>query len=164
MARGKNGALNLKAKDDMFKFIFKAKKTVQEITKAVNIEIGTRLVNYSAIGNPPEWHPPYWPKGYVPGHFINNWQVGIDVKPTGIIPGSDASGMGSIERLSHLGRWQVGHTFYFVNNLPYAQLLESGTHSYQVGPQGMVGRVRMEFRQIVADVQARYAANKYGGF
>lgn len=154
-------SINAKAKSDMFDFVFKARKTVQGLTKEVLLEVGKRLVNYSAIGNPPDWHPPYWPKNYIPGHFINNWQIGIDSLPTGIIQQIDGSGQGSLERLSHLGRWQVGHSYYFVNNLPYAALLETGLHSLQVGPQGMVGRVKLELPQIVRDVQASYATKTY---
>jgi hypothetical protein len=154
-------SINAKATSDMFKFISKAKGTIQAVNREVLLEIGRRLVHYSAIGNPLEWKTaPYWPKGYVPGHFINNWQVGIDQKPRGVIPTIDASGVGSLERMSHLGRWTVGHTYYFANNLPYAALLETGTHSLQVGPMGMVGRVRLEFRQIVKEAEAKVTAQK----
>jgi hypothetical protein len=148
-----SNSINLKAQADIFKFITKAKGVTQALTKEVLLEVGRRLVERSPIGNPPDWHPPYWPKGYVPGHFINNWQVGIDEKPKGIIAEIDGSGQGSLERLSHLGRWQVGHVFYFVNNLPYARALEEG-HSYQA-PFGMVGLVRKEFKQIVEQAQLK---------
>ena len=167
MAYGKNGSINLKAKADMFEFIFKAKSTVQELTKAVMIEIGTRIVNRSIVGNPKYWHPPRWPKNYHPGKFINNWQVGIDSIPNTRIQISDPSGAGSLERLSHLGRWQVGHTFYFVNNMPYARLLEHGMHSWRqraLAPQGIIGMTRLEFKQIVQDVQINYAVRRFKAF
>lgn len=154
-------SINLKAKESMFNFIFKAKSTVQELTKNVLLEIGYRLVQRSIVGNPALWKRQYWPKNYIPGHFINNWQVGVDVMPTGIIGQIDASGSGSYARLQKLGRWQVGHTYYFVNNLPYAALLESGLHSVQSVPMGIVGLTRSEFQQIVKDVQMMYGSNKF---
>ena len=154
-------AINLKAKVDVSKFIFKAKSTLQELARDVYLEIGYRIVYRSPVGDPRKWRPPRWPKGYVPGHFINNWQVGIDQVPVGIIGAVDPMGAGSYARLQKLGRWQIGHTYYFVNNLPYAKALEEG-HSLQSPPGGMVELTRREFPQIVKDIQARYAANKFG--
>jgi hypothetical protein len=147
-------SINLKARTDIYKFVEKAKGKVQKLTKEVLLEIGTKLVDRSPVGDPLTWQRPYWPKGYAPGHFINNWQVGIDQIPKGIIAGVDPTGSASKERLSHLGRWQVGHTYYFVNNLPYAKALEQG-HSAQCPPSGMIGLTRLEFKQIVKDVEAR---------
>jgi hypothetical protein len=149
--------INAKAATDMMNFIFKSKANIQAVDKEVKLEIGRRLVDYSIVGNPMLWHPPYWPKDYNPGRFINNWQVGIDEMPVGTIGEIDASGEGSLARLKKLGRWTAGHTHYFVNNLVYAALLESGTHSSQVGPQGMVGRVTVEFPQIVRDAVNKVA-------
>lgn len=141
--------INAKAKSDMFKFVDMTKSSIQKVNREVLLEIGRRLVVRSPVGDPTKWHPPYWPKGYIPGHFKNNWQVGIDKRPIGTIPGVDYSGAASIERMSHLGRWTVGHTYYFVNNLPYAYMLEMG-HSTQCPPGGMVGLIKREFAQIVA--------------
>lgn len=148
-------SINLSAQQNMMNFIFKSKSMVQKIDKEVKLEIGRRLVDYSVIGNPAIWHPPYWPKNYEPGLFINNWQIGIDSVPSGIINEIDASGRGSLDRLQRVGRWTAKHIHYFANNLPYAARLEDGTHSSQIGPQGMVGRVRLEMNDIV-----RLCANK----
>jgi len=133
------------------------------INKEVVLEIGRRLVSYSVIGNPDLWHPPYYPKGYHPGHFINNWQIGIDSPPVGEIAGYDASGEASYERLTHVGRWTVGHTFYIVNNVKYAAALENG-HSSQIRPQGMVGRVMLEVPQIIHDAEVKVAREKLWAF
>ncbi len=149
-------SINAKAKSDFFKFAEKTKLKIQDFSRQILLEVGYRLVYRSAVGDPTLWHPPYWPKDYIPGHFINNWQIGIDAKPTGIIDGVDASGTGSYERLSHLGRWVVGHTYYFVNNLPYASLLESGMWSDQVPPGGMVKLTTGEFQSIAKEIERRY--------
>lgn len=146
--------INAKAATDMFRFTEKAKGKIQRMTKEVLLEIGYRLVYRSPVGDPTTWNPAYWPKGYIPGHFKNNWQVGIDKRPNGIIPGVDATGSNSLERLSHLGRWQVGHVYYFVNNVRYAYALEMGW-SPQSPPHGMVGLIRREYPQIVRQVAER---------
>ena len=152
--------INLKAERDMLEFVWNSKKVVQELTMDVMKEIGYRLISYSPVGNMELWQKSNRRTSYLPGTFINNWQVGIDEVPTEDIDAEpDPSGSGSFERLSHLGRWASAHQFYFVNNLPYAAVLEYGHHSSQVPPAGIVGRVQMEFPQIVSDMQGRYAAN-----
>ncbi len=150
-------AINLKAKIDVSKSIFKARRTLQKFAKAVYLEIGYRIVQRSPVGDPATWHPAYWPKGYIPGHFINNWQVGIDQIPKGTFSHIDPMGADSYARLQKLGRWQLGHTYYFVNNLPYAKALEEG-HSGQA-PMGIIGLTRKEFKQIVKDVQVNFVVN-----
>lgn len=157
-------SINAQALGDMAKFVAGTKATIQQVDREIKLEIGRRLVDYSPVGDPTTWHPPYWPKGYVPGLFINNWFVGIDAMPSGTTTVIDATGSGSLERMTHLGRWTVGHTHYFANNLPYAALLESGEHSLQVPPGGMVGRVTLEFPQIVADAIAKVAREQRWAF
>jgi hypothetical protein len=153
--------LNMKARDDMFRFVLKGKGAVQKVTRMVLEEISWKLVYRSVVGNPELWHPPYWPKGYVPGHFKNNWQLGVDTVPTGEIPGSDKMGHASMERMRKaIPRWPVGHVYYFVNNVPYAALLETGLHSTQVPPQGIVGLTRMEFAQICRQAELDYIASE----
>jgi hypothetical protein len=154
-------SINAKAVSDMFRFAEKGKARIQQLTKECLLEVGRRLVLRSPVGDPTTWKKPYWPKGYVPGHFINNWQVGIDKIPTGTIPTVDATGHGSLERLSHLGRWQVGHTYYFVNNLPYARALEYGWSKQ--APHGMVGLTVAEFTQIAEEVAARVRSGNVSG-
>lgn len=151
-------SINAKAATDMFNIIYKARSAIQKVTKATLLEIGYRLVARSAIGDPNTWHPPYWPKGYTPGTFINNWQLGIDEVPRETqVSGPNELGTESYTRFSKLGRWPAGHTYYFVNNLPYAKLLESGTHSPQVPPGGMVGLTVLEFPQIVREAELNYS-------
>lgn len=153
-------SINASFHSGMADFIFKAKSTIAKIETQALLEVGRRIVERSVVGNPALWHPPRWPKDYEPGHFINNWQLGIDAIPSSEIDGSDSTGSASIERMSHFGRWPVGHTYYFVNNLPYARKLEDGTWTvqakYQV-PQGIVGKTAMEFRQIVREAVMKHA-------
>jgi len=129
-------------------YIKGSKGFIQAVHKAALEEVGWRLIKYSAVGDPTLWHPPYWPKGYSPGHLRANWQVGIDSKPAGEIKGVDPMGYKTQERYK-FGRWTINHKFYFVNTAPYSYRIETGTHSTQVPPGGMVGRVKREWRQIV---------------
>lgn len=149
-------SINARAAADVFRFILKSKSAIQKVTKLALMEIGYRLVARSPIGDPDLWHPPYWPKGYHPGTFINNWQLGVDVIPTEVqVSGPNELGTDSYERLAKLQRWPAGHTYYFVNNLPYARALEYG-HSTQA-PQGMVGLTILEFPEIVRQAEINYA-------
>lgn len=154
-ARSQIRAINLQALADIRTFVRDSKAILQETNRYALLELGYRLVKYSPVGDPRLWERnrgrsvAYWPPGYTPGHFINNWQVGIDFAPLGEIPGEDASGRQSIERMTKLGRWTIGHTYVFANNCPYAYKLETGLHSFQVPPQGMIGRVQMEWKSIV---------------
>lgn len=150
-------SINAAFESGVHRFIFKAKGAVQTVTRSALIKVGERLVYYSVVGEPVYWkHKPH--KGYVPGHFINNWQLGVDVMPRGEIAGVDRSGSLSIERMTKsIPRWPVGHTFYFVNNVIYARSLEYGHHSMQTPPGGMVQRTVLEFPQIVREAEIEYS-------
>ena len=163
----RNTSINAKFLTDLERIFDGTRGQLQAIAKEALLEAGKRLVDYSPVGDPSTWQNPkraLYPKDhpYQPGTFKNNWQVGIDVKPTEEeISGPDIDGHDSLDRLSHLGRWQLDHKYYFVNNLPYAKLLEFGW-SPQIQPHGMVGRIKMEWKQIVKDAVHSY--NKQEGF
>jgi hypothetical protein len=158
-----SNAGSIKVQYEAFKdaFMDKTKSRVQAIQKEILLQIGTRLVDYSAFGQPQFWHSTKgkWPKGYTPGHFILNWQLGIDSVQTQEISGANisriqAEGIAK-ERFTHLGRWQVGHVYTFANTAPYAQLLETGLHSWQVMSPGIITRVILEYPQILKDAIAK---------
>lgn len=128
---------------------------MHKVTREVLLEIGKRIVDRSPVGDPTSWAPPYnyWPKGYTPGLFINNWQLGIDRIPQGTVGEPNPSGSSSLDRLSKVGRWPANHTYYIVNNLPYARTLEYGWSNQ--APMGIVGVTKAEFPQIVREASAR---------
>lgn len=137
----------------MMKFVTKSRNKIQNLTREVILEIGYRIVARSPVGNPATWKSAHWPKGYIPGHFINNWQLGIDAKPVGTIAAIDPTGSGSLARLSKMGRWPAGHTYFFVNNLPYANAIEFGWSKQ--APRGIVKLLQLEFPAIVKAAEAR---------
>ena len=156
-------SINAQFRNDIVSFFNNAKGFVQAVNREVLLEIGRRLVDRSPIGNPLFWkHPPH--KGYSPGHFLLNWQVGIDTVPTTVISGTDTSRDAAKERLSRLGRWTVGHTYHFVNNAPYADALENGHSKTQCPPGGMVMLTTLEFQQIVHDAEIKVARAKHWAF
>lgn len=156
--------LNAQA-DEAFKFFeTEARGMMQDVAKMVLIEIGNRLDYRSPVGNPAIWlRQPAYTKGYKPGHFRNNWQLGVDVVPFNEIPGSDESGVAARRRMRlSIPRWPLGHQYYFVNNAPYARALENG-HSRQCPPGGMVELTTLEFRSIVRECEARYKGGERPG-
>ena len=82
------------------KFTIQANITVKAdmavIREACDI-LFERIVKRTPVGNPATWHPPYWPKGYVPGSLRDGWQIE-----------------------------EKGDTIVISNNLPYAVRVENG--------------------------------------
>ena len=151
-------SINARAQSDIFNFLTKAKADRQKITGLVITAIGERLVNLSPVGDPSNWVEKDYHKHYRPGLFKNNWQLGIDQIPeNGATKGEaidlpNPSGSGSLARLKKIGRWPVGHQYFFVNNLPYSRALEEGWSGQ--APNGMVGITELEFPQMVRDAAA----------
>jgi hypothetical protein len=137
------------------KFAQKAADITDRVVRGVVMEIGTRIVDRSPVGDGTLWKSPP-PKGYIGGRFRANWQYG-NYSGAGIpmadLPNIDKSGAASIARIAAgLPQKAAGMKHVLINNLPYAQALEDG-HSTQA-PSGMVGLVALEFPQIVRDVVA----------
>jgi hypothetical protein len=91
------------------------------------------------------------PKGYIGGHFRANWQIGVGVRPMNEIDGVDKTGEATQAAIyAAIPMSVLGHTYYLVNNVPYAQRLEDGW-SWHQAPQGMVHLAIMEYQRIVND-------------
>lgn len=143
---------------DISSWAKKAEGRLDQITRKVVLDVGTRLVMRSPVGDPSIWQSAA-PKGYTGGHFRGNWQYGEGFIPQGALATVDKSGRASIARLKPSAK-PGGKVHYIVNNLPYAMALERG-HSKQA-PQGIVGLTVMEFRPIVEKV-ALELKNRGGG-
>lgn len=129
-------------------FIQKAKGNMDKVVRKVVIDIGTRVVMRSPVGDPSHWMHPA-PKGYTGGHFRANWQYGENARPDGISGAIDKSGQVSISRITGgVQPGAAGKVHYIVNNLPYAMRLETGWSKQ--APAGMVGITVREYQAIVA--------------
>lgn len=129
-------------------------RKINEVTFNVMAEIIERADEYSPVGMPETWTYKA-PKDYRPGQFRGNWQLGVNKRPEGAFIGKiDAAGVTTVaENLALIPeRAAYGNLYYLVNNLPYAKAIEDGDATRQVPPSGIVGRIHMEFPDIVAKV------------
>lgn len=55
--------------------IEETKIAVDHTMESVSKQLYKRIVDYTPIGNPNLWHPPYWPKGYTPGQLKASWVI-----------------------------------------------------------------------------------------
>jgi hypothetical protein len=135
---------------DISKFAAKAKGNMDKAVRKIVLDIGTRIVMRSPVGDDTYWKHPA-PKGYIGGRFRANWQYGYSVAPQGALPDIDPTGAASIGRISDgIGSSPAAGVHFLSNNLPYAQRLESGWSTRQA-PAGMVGVTVVEFQSIVAN-------------
>jgi hypothetical protein len=125
----------------------KSKVRIDDLVRKVVIDVGARLVEKSPVGDPSAWkNPP--PPGYVGGRFRANWQYGFNQRPIGDLSDIDPSGAVSNERIiTGTESNPAAGVHYLMNNLPYAQRLETGWSSQ--APQGMVNLTVIEFDGIV---------------
>lgn len=154
-------SINANFEREMVAFAEAGKQALQDMTKMILVEISVRLVNRSPVGDPPSWkqQPPHVPRNYLPGTFKNNWCLGVDQVDPDIFYSQDITGSNSITRMAlAIPRWPIGHTYYFCNNLPYAQALEDGWS--RQAPYGMVALTTLEFQSIVEQVEIRYAGGE----
>jgi hypothetical protein len=109
------------------------------LQKKIALELFTRIVLKTPVGNPDLWQTPIAPPGYVGGRARANWQIGLNATNDSEIPGEDQSGTGTIAAgLSGLSGARPYGTIWIFNNVPYIIRLEEGW-SYHQAPAGMVG-------------------------
>ena len=134
---------------DLSKFAEKAGKAADLVVRKIVLDIGTRLVYRTPVGDPSYWLSAP-PPGYVGGRARGNWQYAIgepNTNETGIIDSSGDSTIGAIDIASEGAASEV---HYITNTLPYIQRLEDG-YSRQAPPQGIVALTVMEYQDIVGN-------------
>jgi hypothetical protein len=132
---------------DIAKFANKAKGNADKVVRKVVLDIGSRVVERSPVGDASHWKRPP-PPGYVGGRFRANWQHGVGEMPKTVFDTVDDV---SNERIAaSLNGGDAFAVHYIVNNLPYSIALENG-HSQQATPGGIVGLTVAEFGNIVRD-------------
>ena len=128
---------------DVDRFIQHAGGDVNRIIRTVLIELGTRFVERSPVGDAVYWQHPA-PRGYVGGHFRANWQYGFGNMPTSQISGTQNT---LLANLSGGIPSDTAGVHFIVNNVPYSIRLENGWS--RQAPQGIVARAVQEFNNIV---------------
>lgn len=131
------------------KFAKKAGVRQDAVVRKVVLDIGTRVVARSPVGNPSLWKHPAT-KGYTGGRFRANWQYGEGFVPTGVLEAKDKSGSNTIASIARQLRPEGAalRVHYLTNNLPYAMRLETGWSTQ--APSGMVAITVREFQNIVS--------------
>ena len=135
--------------DDIGKWNNKVEEAATKIFRGTSLSLFSKIVLRTPVGNPSIWKHPKAPKGYTGGRLRANWQVNINSAPTGLVEGKDENGGKTINgAVNEIFRAKLGDSIYFINNLPYADIVENGRHSKQA-PQGMVKVTVAEFKQVV---------------
>jgi hypothetical protein len=130
-------------------FVARANGNVDAVVRKIILDIGTKIVMRSPVGDGDLWQSPP-PPGYVGGRFRANWQYTFGEPATQATDAIDASGSSAISAIqSGVGANNVAGLHYLSNNLPYAKRLEEGWSTQ--APSGMVGLTLVEFENIVSN-------------
>jgi len=133
---------------DISNFIKETIDDADKLVKRVVAKTAFELVEESPIGEPSKWKVMKAPPGYTPGHFLKNWQIGVNDVPTDEIQGEDDNRVNALVRIgSKIPKKAAGNTYYLVNNASYAQMLEDGWSGQ--APKGWVEKVSLRFDSIV---------------
>ena len=151
---------------DIARFVEKAKAAPEQVVRKVGLDLATKVVERSPVGNHELWAEniarkakglPPLPAGYVGGRFRANWNVAFGRVDTLTTPSTDKSGAKTRERIRiQLNGWTPGQEIYLTNSLPYAIPLEYG-HSKTQAPNGMVRITVTEFQTFVSQAAAEVA-------
>ncbi|HEY1138777.1 MAG TPA: hypothetical protein VGE88_01025 [Lysobacter sp.] len=135
-------ALNLK------QFADKAGENARQVVRQVSIDLLTRIVLRTPVGNPSLWKGKP-PAGYVGGRARANWAVSIGTSNHAVTDRIDKSGQPTIDRGSATILSATSDApIYIMNSLPYIRPLEYEGHSKQA-PAGMVRVSVTEFQTFV---------------
>jgi hypothetical protein len=123
-----------------------APEYVDGVVRKTIIEIGSRAVLRSPVGDSSYWQQPA-PAGYVGGRFRGNWQHGFGSAPAGDLDVIDPSGSATLNKITSetISSPTTGVT-WLVNNLPYSERIENGWS--RQAPQGIINRIELEFPSI----------------
>lgn len=121
---------------DLSRIIEKAKGRIELVHRKICLDLFTKVVMQSPVGNPTLWkNPP--PPGYVGGRFRGNWQAFASGYGRDTTPRIDPSGGATINEIaSRVAGFKTGGVVHLVNNLPYSIRLEYGWSTQ--APAGMV--------------------------
>ena len=132
---------------DIANFAKKANGNADAVTRKTVLDIGTRLVECTPVGDATYWKSKP-PPGYAGGHARANWQHSTGAPVVSEVPGIDKDGTGTIGKIAaSIPQKAAGQVHFITNSVPYIDPLEDG-HSRQA-PNGMVSITVTEFQGIV---------------
>lgn len=123
--------------------------------RAALVAIGTieeasrRLIARSPIGMPETWKRKP-PKGYFPGKFVSNWNLGVGAADLTV---TEARNIREVNGLDKIPAVPFGRRYVISNSSPQAMRLEVDGWSRQA-PNGMVRITGLELEDIVEDLSA----------
>lgn len=136
-----------KFKIDWDKAEVKIKKASEKAVRAAALELFSSIILRTPVGNPSLWKSPA-PANYVGGRLRGNWQATIGSPATDELDTTDSSGGKTISAArATVNNYTLKQTMYLTNNLPYAQVIEDGSHTTQ--PSGMVKTSLQDFNQAI---------------
>lgn len=138
---------------DVSKFIEKAKIAPALVMRRISLDLLTKVVLRTPVGNPDLWQSPA-SAGYVGGRARANWATSIGAPSFKVTFDTDKSGKATIaDGASTLALADGEQPVYIMNSVPYIRALEYEGHSSQA-PAGMVRVTVSEFQSFV-DAAAR---------
>lgn len=132
--------------DDMRKWADKTNTNLETVIKASIIELSTRIIKATPVGDPTYWKSGRAPAGYIGGSARGNWLPSVGNPRLQPIDRIEPLGTEVIEDVVNIAPEAVGDIFYLTNNLPYIGRLEYEGWSTQA-PAGMVRINVTAFRQ-----------------
>lgn len=133
---------------DIKRFAAKAEKAALFVFRGTALDLFSKIVLRTPVGNPSIWKAGKATPGYTGGSLRANWQVRLNRPASGEVSGTDKSGGSTIAKgQPTINRAKGGDAIYVTNNLPYAGPVENG-HSTQA-PTGMVKVTIREFNRAI---------------
>mgnify|MGYP003625987674 FL=1 len=136
---------------DLKEFAEKSHLDALEVVQVTAIDLFTRVVKQTPVGNPSLWKPAgerKAPKDYQPGKLRANWQASVSTPERSILDIRDTDGGKTIAGITQIVQASTGQDLYLANNLPYAGRIEFGAYSTQA-PAGMVRVNVAAFQQAI---------------
>lgn len=133
------------------KYAESQKGDVGKVVRTAVLEIASRLIEASPVGDAVTWKDPASaPPGYVGGAFKGAWCAAVGEAPGEHFQTIDPTGQVSIDRIAvAIPEDVAGTVCYIANNMPYAIRLEEGWSAQ--APLGMVGLTVMDWQTIMAN-------------
>ena len=145
-------AMNKKFTVDISRWVAAAKGKVDDVVRKVLYDVSTAIIMRTPVDT---------------GRLRGNWQFGVDSIPSG-----ETGNVSPPNFSAQIGAATAGHTYYIVNNLPYAAVIEygqypnppkggsgktSGGYSTQA-PQGMVRITVVEYEKYLREAVIKVRA------